>query len=190
MNRHNGFARVVDEIDYLRAERSMLIRQGPHFLVIHGLHEPETECLPGEMVEEVWLLADCKRYPVSLSPVGLVVMDCFCRNRNKPLSVGRLSNILTTDPFYTRYGANSPRRQSLVMPARSSIKVYVQRIREQIAMAFQKARLPIDPGSVLSAEPTDSNSVAYKLRASVTLSTIPILSTTFRTGGRDQRKLR
>src|ERR1039458_2292670 len=104
MNSTERFSHVVEEIDYLRAERNILATDGPHFRVIHGGHQRETLCLHGEIVEQICLVHRWNLFPMPLSPAGLLIMDCFCRNRLKPLTASRIDQILATDPFYLRYG--------------------------------------------------------------------------------------
>jgi hypothetical protein len=168
MNSTERFSRVVEEIDYLRAERNILATDGPHFRVIHGGHQRETLCLHGEIVEQICLVHRWNLFPLPLSPAGLLIMDCFCRNRLKPLTASRIDQILATDPFYVRYGANLGIGKLIIAsPGRSAIKVYVQRIRRQMVRTFDSAGLVLDPIQVLRSEATEKNAVVYTLRASV-----------------------
>ena len=159
---------VVEEIDYLRAERNILASEGPHFRVIHGGHQRETLCLHGEIIEQICLLHRWNLFPLPLSPKGLLIMDCFCRNRSKPLTASRIDQILACDSFYIRHGANlGIARLIATSPGRSAIKVYVQRIRRQMTRTFESAGLMLDPAQVLVSEATENHVVAYTLRASV-----------------------
>lgn len=168
MNSIERLSHVVEEIDYLRAERNMLAAEGPHFRVIHEGHQQGTLCLHGEAIEQICLVHRWNLFPLSLSPTGLLVMDCFCRNRLKPLTASRIAQILATDPFYTRHGANSGIGKLVpASPGRSAIKVYVQRIKEQMARTFTSAGVIVDPTQVLVSGATEKNAVAYMLRATV-----------------------
>jgi hypothetical protein len=168
MNNTERLSHVVEEIDYLRAERNILATEGPHFRVIHGGHQRETLCLHGEIIEQICLVHRWNLFPLPLSPTGLSIMDCFCRNRLKPLTASRIAQILATDPFYTRQGANLGIVKSFTSsPNRSVIKVYVQRIQRQMASTFDSAGLLLDPTQVLISKATEKNAVAYTLRASV-----------------------
>jgi hypothetical protein len=168
MNSIERLSHVVEEIDYLCAERNMLAAEGPHFRVIHEGHQQGTLCLHGETIEQICLVHRWNLFPLPLSPTGLLVMDCFCRNRLKPLTTSRITQILDTDPFYTRHGANLCIGKLVpASPGRSAIKVYVQRIRRQIASAFDSAGVMLDPNRILISETTENNVVAYTLRASV-----------------------
>lgn len=168
MNSIERLSHIVEEIDYLRAERNILATEGPHFRVIHGGHQRGTLCLHGEFIEQVCLVHRWNLFPLSLSTTGLLVMDCFCRNRLKPLTASRIAQILAADPFYIRHGVNLGIWKPITAPpSRSVIKVYVQRIRQQMANTFNSAGVMLDPAQVLISEATEKNAVAYTLRGSV-----------------------
>jgi hypothetical protein len=168
MNSAERLSHVVEEIDYLRAERNILATEGPHFRVIHGGHQRETLCLHGEFVEQICLVHRWNLFPLPLSPTGLLIMDCFCRNRLKPLTASRIAQILASDPFYIRHGVNlGIGRLTAASPSRAAIKVYVQRIRRQMVRTFDSAGVMLGPAQVLISEATEKNAVAYTLRASV-----------------------
>lgn len=168
MRNSEQYSQVIQEIDFLRAERRELSVTGPRFVVIHRGHQLEAFCLAGEVVEQVCLIHRWNQIPLRLSPIGLLIMDCFCRNRFKPLAALRIEQILKSDPFYTRQGANLQGGNIKVdLPKRSSIKVYVQRIREQMARIFNEVGLDLDSSRVLISETTDTNAVVYRLKASV-----------------------
>ncbi len=168
MNSTERFSHLVEEIDYLRAERNILATEGPHFRVIHGGHQQETLCLHGEIIEQIYLVHRWNLFPLPLSLTGLLIMDCFCRNRLKPLTASRIDQILASDPFYIRHGTNlGVGKLFTSSPGRSAIKVYVQRIRQQMAKTFDSAGLLLDPTRVLVSGATEKNAVAYTLRASV-----------------------
>jgi hypothetical protein len=109
-----------------------------------------------------------QEYPLHISPTGLLLVDLVCRYRRTLLTAARIEQIMLTDLFYTRHGANRyGGYRSAALPNRTSIKVHIQRIREQMAKTFIEAGLNLHPGKVLIAEPTDSNIVVYRLKASV-----------------------
>ena len=159
---------IIEELDYLLAERRQLAAEGPHFIVTHGFHKPGTLCLHGETVERACLMYRWQEYPFHLSPTGLLLVDLLCRYRRTLFTAARIEQIMLSDPFYTRHGANRHGGYvNAALPNRSSIKVHIQRIREQMAKTFIEAGLNLDPGKVLIAETTDSNIVVYRLKASV-----------------------
>jgi len=168
MNSIERLSHVIEEIDYLRAERNVIAAEGPHFRVIHGGHQRGTLCLHGEIIDQIHLVHGWDLFPLPLSPTGLLVMDCFCRNRLMPLTAARIAQILATDPFYTRQGANLGIGKLFASsPDRAAIKVYVQRIQRQMAGVFDSARLLLNPAHVLISRATEKNAVAYTLKASV-----------------------
>jgi len=159
---------IIEELDYLLAERRQLAAEGPHFIVTHGFHKSGSLCLHGETVERACLMYRWQEYPLHISPTGLLLVDLVCRYRRTLLTAARIEQIMLTDLFYTRHGANRyGGYRSAALPNRTSIKVHIQRIREQMAKTFIEAGLNLHPGKVLIAEPTDSNIVVYRLKASV-----------------------
>jgi len=161
---------IIEEVDYLLAERRQLAADGPHFIVTHGYHRHGTLCLRGETVEQVCLAYRCREFPLHLSPTGLLIVDCLCRYRRTSLTAARIAEILASDPFYMHHGANAHKRNGKVpQPSRASIKVHVQRIREQMAKAFKEAGLNIALNRVLISDMTDSNIVVYRLKAGLEL---------------------
>lgn len=159
---------VIEEVEYLLAERRLLAAEGPHFIVTHGNHEHGTLCMPGETLEQVSMVCCWDEFPLHLSPAGLLIVDCLARYRRVSLTASRIARILASDPFYVQHGVNADGGgRKLVRPNRSSIKVHIQRIREQITKAFTETGITLDPYRILISETTDSNIVAYRLKASV-----------------------
>ena len=159
---------VIEEVEYLLAERRLVAAEGPHFIVTHGNHVHGTLCRPGETVEQVSIACCSNEFPLHLSPTGLLIVDCLARYRHVSLTAPRIAQILASDPFYMRHGANANGgRNKLIQPNRVSIKVHIQRIREQMTKAFHETGLALDPRRILISETTDSNIVVYRLRGSV-----------------------
>jgi hypothetical protein len=168
MRSHEHLRPIIEELDYLLAERRQLAAEGPHFIVTHGFHNPGTLCLHGETVERACLMYRWQEFPLHVSPTGLLIVDLLCRYRRTLLTAARVEQIMLTDPFYTRHGANGHGVcGNVALPHRTSIRVHIRRIREQMAKTFIEARLNLDPVKVLIAETTDSNIVVYRLKASV-----------------------
>lgn len=160
--------RTVEEIEYLLAKRKLRIVERPRFVVVHGYHRPETTCLHGETVEQVLLAFHAKKIPLRLSPTGLLISDCLARYRYTPLSAAHMARILSSDPFYVHLGSNAAKGTSAaIKPKRTSVKVYIQRLRTQLAKGFKEAGLNLPPEKILVSETTDSNVVVYRLNASV-----------------------
>lgn len=162
---NDGIRRLVDEIAYLRARRAQMAAATPRLMVVHGHHQPKTDCLPGETLEEISLTVRSNVIPLRLSPTGLVIVDVLARKKPMLLSATHIERILASDPFYMRLGANAASASRLaVRPARKSIKVYIQRLRVQLGKALKEARLAMLPEEVLVSESTDLlNVVAYRI---------------------------
>ena len=169
MRTDDRYKRLIEEVDFLLARRRQLRTEGPHFIVVHSGHESGAiGCLPGETIEQISLGHRSLEFPFRLTLMPLLVLDCLCRYRRTMLTAARIEEIMHTDPFYVRYGTRQRRQpKDIGRPNRASVKVYVQRIREHMEKIFGDADLRIDPRNVLIADSTDSNTVAYRLKASV-----------------------
>ena len=168
MRNREGIRRIVEEIEYLLAKRKLRAMERPRFLVVHGHHQPETTCLHGETVEQVLLAFRARKIPLRLSPTGLLIADCLARYRHIPLSAAHMARIFSSDPFYVHLGANAVKGASAaIKPKRTSVKVYIQRLRTQLAKVLKEAGLNLLPEKVLVSETTDSNVVVYRLNAQV-----------------------
>jgi hypothetical protein len=160
--------RIVEEIEYLRAKRARMAGARPRLIVVHGHHQAVNDCLPGETIEQACFSVSSDVIPLRVSPTGLVLADVFARKKPLPLTVAHIERILATDPFYVRLGANaaSAQRPTIRLTHRS-IKVYVQRLRQQIGKALKEAGLAMRPEEILVSEDTDLlNVAAYRLTIS------------------------
>lgn len=152
---------VVAEIEYLRAKRAQVASASPRLVVVHGAHQPLTNCLPGETVEQISLVIHSRSIPMSLSPIGLVVTDLLARKRPMPLTASQIERLLASDPFCVRFGANSPSApRRVVRLARKSVKVYIQRLRSQLGKALKAAGHATLPEGILVSESTELSNVA------------------------------
>ena len=91
MSGREEFRPIVEEIDYLLAERRQRAVERPRLIVVHGHHQPETDCLHGETVEQVLLVFGTKEFPLHLSQTGLLILDCLSR---QPLGPGILCSYI------------------------------------------------------------------------------------------------
>lgn len=157
--------RLKDAVDYLIAKRHSLFMP-PRLVIVHGHRRPGTLCLPGESIESAFLQYSAPELsiPVRLSLAGLMLCDCMVRFHRTPLSIGRMERILRTDPFYRRLGANSfGRIKDSPKFARSSLRVYVARLRKQIAKAIMEGGSLLSVEGALVSETTDSNVMVHRL---------------------------
>lgn len=170
MNDNEPLARIAEEVEYLLARRRWRVRERPRLVVVHGHHRSGTICLPGESIEGALLLYPAQQMPVPvrLSLAGLMLCDCMVRFHHTLLSIGRMERILKFDPFYRRLGANSyGQTENAPKFTRSSLRVYVARLREQIAKAMREGGSSISAGDALVSERTDSNVVVHRLNLPV-----------------------
>jgi hypothetical protein len=157
-----GIRRIVTEIEYRRARRKHWAKERPRLVVVHGYHQPGTVCLAGESLEGAQLSFPDRDIPVHLSLPGLMVCDCLARHHSTPLSVARMEHILARDPFYRRLGANGfERAKEIPKFTRVALRVYIARLRAQIAIALKKGGSTLSAEEALKAETTDSNVVVH-----------------------------
>ena len=75
---------------------------------------------------------------------------------------------MRADPFYLKHGVNAfPRNELRRRISRSAIKEYIKRLRRALVIAFREAGLSFDPRRVVVSQPTVSNEVGYRLKATV-----------------------
>ncbi len=175
MNGNEPLVRVIEEVEYLLARRRRRAQERPRLTVVHGQHQMGTICLPGESIEGAHLSYPEREIPLHLSVPGLIVCDCMVRHRHMPLSVARMERILASDPFYRRLGANGfDRAEETPRFTRMALRVYVARLRAQIAKALKKGGSMISPEDALISEATDSNVVVHRINLPVEVAHRPI----------------
>jgi hypothetical protein len=164
MNGSEPLVRVTEEIEYLLARRRRRAQDRPRLTVVHGHHQPGTMCLPGESIESAHLSYPDQEVAVHLSLGGLMVCDCMVRHHHTLLSIARMERILADDPFYRRLGANGFHgAEEAPMFTRKALRVYIARLRDQIAKALRKGGSMLSPDDALVSEPTDSNVVVHRI---------------------------
>jgi hypothetical protein len=161
--------RIVQEIDFLVAQRKELTAQGPHFGIIHkvqrlspGAEPCRARCIPGEKLLGIFvvLIYRGREYPVPLSPAEALLFD-FLAHFKLPMSAGQIESGIRNNPSYAAYPFRG-RRAGL---HRTSVKQHVRRTREALARIFREACLTsIDPAAVL-VNLTVGNRYAYRLCA-------------------------
>jgi hypothetical protein len=158
---------LIEEIDFIVAERRNLRARGVHLIVTHLDHIPGTICAPGEMVGDVSLGGIPSPTSFGLSHLSLLMIDCFCRYR-LPLSAWRIEQIMNSDPFYVDYAANQiDFDQICAKPDSRTVRVYVPRIQRRMEAVFRDRGLVVDPLQILISEPTETNVIVYRLKATV-----------------------
>jgi hypothetical protein len=153
---------VVEEVDLLVAEAAWLNARGPHFVIIHRWQQPGTDCLAGEEVASVQFMSRGRDFQLKLGVGPLIQFDFMARNRWLPQSASQIAAGLNADVFSSQHGTNAPtsRKQTRKF-THGAVKVYMERIREAMALAFREAGVTLDPFLVLISEP------GYRLKATV-----------------------
>ena len=165
MTGRNSFMPLVEEVDFVIAERRNLRARGVHLIVTHLDHVPNTPCFAGEVIGSISLGGQPMPAPFGLAHMSLLLMDCLCRYR-MPLSAAHIEEIMNTDPFYVEYATTRiGRGQVIAKPDRRTVRVYVPRIWKRMERVFQNYKIPLDPRKILTAETTDTNVVVYRLKA-------------------------
>lgn len=174
MNSHS-IGRIVAEIEYRRARRRHWAKERPRLIVVHGYHQPGTVCLAGESLEAAQLSFPERDIPLHLSLPALVLCDCMARHHHTLLSVARMERILAGDPFYRRLGMNGfERAEETPKFTRATLRVYIARLRVQIAKALKKGGSTLRVEEVLKSETTDSNVVVHSINLPVEIVHRPI----------------
>jgi hypothetical protein len=154
---------VIEEVDLLIAEATWTNARGPHFLVLHRWQKPGTDCLAGEEIAAVRFMSFGREFDLEL-PVGpLLVFDFVARHRWLPLNGSQIAAGLNRDPFCSQHGANAPTSRKQTRKFNHGVvKVYIERIREAMAVAFREAGVSLDPFLILISAPA-----GYRLKATV-----------------------
>lgn len=71
---------LIEEIDFVLAERKQLLTRGLAFRIVHRFRAPRTECWPGEEVFAIFLVHRGREYQLALSPALLLFADYMLRH--------------------------------------------------------------------------------------------------------------
>jgi hypothetical protein len=163
---NDSFAFVIEEVDFLVAELKERATVGPHIKIVHKYRQPGSDCAPGEEIAVAYVVHRARESFIRLSCPLLSVFDYLAHHTRLPQTAPQIVSGLRADPFYQKQGANAYTRGQLTRKiGRSSIKVYIQRLRAALGQAFRDAHLQLDPYKVLVSEDTSSNMAGYRLRA-------------------------
>jgi hypothetical protein len=154
---------VIEEVNLLVAEAAKMKARGPHFVIIHRWQRPGTDCLAGEEIVSARFMPHGRTFELELAVGPLIVLDFLARHRWLPQNASRIAASLNRDPFYSHHGANAPtsRKQTRKF-THGAVKVYVERIREAMTLAFTGGGVNLDPLLVLVSTPA-----GYRLKATV-----------------------
>ena len=156
---------LMEKVDLLLLEYGQLKSARLHFRILHRFRAPGTECAPGEEVAAIYLMNRGREYYVPLSLTLRLVFDCLAKHSRLPQGASQIAVCFHADPFYGQHGSNIAGHGELRRRVvKSAIRVYVQRIRQALALSFREANLRVDPRNVLASEETVMNEVGYRLR--------------------------
>jgi hypothetical protein len=163
---------LIREIDYLLAARKEIAAEGPCFRIVHARRVAGNEsspcctgCIPGEEILGVWLVHRGRSYQLAFSRAEAGLVDYLSRRRMMQTAT-QIERGIHTDPFHQWQCTR--RRKSGGREARyhrTTIRIYVRRVRLALADVFHDSGLSIDPASVMVIQPTFSNEVMYRFTA-------------------------
>ena len=158
-------APVMKKVELMLLEYRQLKAGRLHFTILHCFRAPGTECAPGEVVAAIYLMQHGREHCVPLSMTLRQVFDFLAKHARISLSASQIATYFRADVFYSRHGSNIATDGKLRRRVtRSAVKVYVQRIRQALALSFREANLRVDPCNILASEETGSNEAGYRLR--------------------------
>jgi hypothetical protein len=158
---------LLHYIDLLFAEIAELRSSGPHFRIYHRFRIPGTDCAPGEEILAVCLVHHGREYHLRLSLALRILFDYMARHSRFPQSASQIEAGVRADRFSARHAsAVMERGKPTRSIPRSCVKVYIERLRSALEIAFREAGLLMDPHAVLLSQETVMNEVGYRLKAS------------------------
>jgi hypothetical protein len=165
---NDPFDLVTEEVELLLAESAQLASSGPHFLILHRFHRPGAGCAPGEEAAGIWLVFRGRLFPLKLSLALRLFFNYLAVYRWLGQSASQIEAGMKVDRFSLLHGFNarSGRKQTR-RTGRSAVRVYVERTREALRLAFQEAGVNLDPSEVMRSESTVANEVQYRLRGTM-----------------------
>jgi hypothetical protein len=157
---------IVQEVDFLLAERRELAAQGPLFKIAYTTRESTPELYMNSETRKrllgISLVCRVQEYQLSLTDSEAYLFEY--------LSHVRLGQTATQIERGMRVAKLHPRTASL---HRTTVKTYARRIREALTLAFRETGFPFDAAKVMTIKPTVGNKVLYAIHARVVWQLIP-----------------
>jgi hypothetical protein len=154
--------RIIEEIEFIEAERRWLRENGPHFRIIH---RSDRRCNSHDSFQEavaVLLVCGSRYFQVMLGSVLIRLFDYMARHNRLAQTARQIENGTRTDTLFRMRHRKKARNY---IPRRYT-RVYVDRIRVALDQVFHESGLRIRPEAVLVSEDTVMNETGYRLRAS------------------------
>jgi hypothetical protein len=157
MNDNYRFAPVLEEIEFLTAERKQITSSGPHLSGLYTLTEKGRK-----RIVSICLVHRSRPFPIKLSRRGRIFVDFLAKHKHLLLTAAEIEAGI--DEFYAENGNRSRRSgQKHILPRRM-VKVYAQRAKGALGRAFHAAGLNANPYRVLLSEPSETNQTLYRLK--------------------------
>lgn len=154
--------RIIEEIEFIEAERRESRESGPHFRIIHRSEHRSDSNYSYQEAVAVFLVCGDRFFQVMLGSVLVRLFDYMARHNRLAQTARQIENGTRVDPLFRAHRRTKPRNCT----PRRYVRVYVDRIRVALDLVFQECGLGIRPESVLISEDTVMNEVGYRLRAS------------------------
>jgi hypothetical protein len=162
------FDPLVEAVEVVLTERRELEARGPCLAILHRLWNPQTICAPGEEIAAVHLVSRTRHCQLRLSNRGKVMFDLLARNSHLGINSQQIADLTRSERFYVFHGSNGSCVRTLRCDlSRSSVRVYIDRLRKEIARAAAELQLTITPSNVIESLATNSRETLYRLRARV-----------------------
>lgn len=151
------FAPILEEIEFLIAENKQLVNIGPHLRIHERFHDIGLVCL----------VRRSREFPLRLSPTSRVLVDYLARNRHRLQTAREIEAGIKSNEIYAKFGTYSKGSTRIGPVHRTTVKVYIPRIREAFGRALREAKLKDNPKDILLTERSETNQVLYRLRCTV-----------------------
>jgi hypothetical protein len=151
--------RIVEELEYLEAERRELLVNGPHFRILYRIANESVQLNRRQPVA-AYLVHAGQSFQVGLGSILVQLFDYMARHN-------RLAQTARQIESGTHAQRISGVTKSVVSPRRiprRHVRVYADRIRAVLGPVLRKAGLEIRADAVLVSEETATNETAYRLR--------------------------
>lgn len=154
--------RIIDEIEFIEAERRESRESGPHFRIIHRSDGQLFTYPSYQEAIAVHLCHENRLFQLGLGSVLVALFDYLARHNRLAQNARQIEDGTRADPLFKMRRRTGPKNR---IP-RQYVRVYVDRIRMALGLVFQQYELGIRPEAVLVSEETVMNEVGYRLRAS------------------------
>ncbi len=151
--------RIIEELEFIEAERRQFHENGPHFRIVHRSPRQLTPCNFHEKVA-VYLIHRGRTFHVGLGTTLVTLFDYMACHNRLAQTARQIEN--GTRPQGPLEGRRTVVRVSSI--PRRYVRVYADRIRAALGLAFRNAGLEVSPDAVLVSEETALNEAGYRLR--------------------------